>query len=120
MAAEKYSLTIGVLEARGRPRVTTIAVNFGEALQIVSKRDVILVEQSLGLGTLGPDMGEPIPRVLTELLSANMSEMTRLKVKGKNYPQISDFGNFFVSVQAKDGLLKITPALREALAYKKS
>jgi len=87
VTAEKYSLTIGVLEPRGRQRVTTIAVNLGEALHIVSKRDIIVAEQRLGLGTLGPEMGEPNPRVLTELLSANLSERARLKVQGIIYPE---------------------------------
>jgi len=120
LAAEKRSMTIGVLAPRGGQGVTTVAVNLGDALRIATKSDVIVAELRPGMGTLGPDMGEANPRVLTELLSANLSDLTRQKIQEKLYTHTTGLRLLFGSVQAKDGLLMNAPALMEALVNRMS
>ncbi len=120
LAAEKHSLTIGVLAPRGGQGVTTVAVNLGEALRVASKSDVIVAELRPGMGTLGPDLGEFNPRVLTELLSTNLSDMTRQKIQEKLFTHATGLRLLFGSVQAKDGLLANAPALMEALVNRMS
>jgi MinD-like ATPase involved in chromosome partitioning or flagellar assembly len=72
------------------------------------------------MGTLGPDMGETNPRVLTELLSANLSDMTRQKIQEKLYTHKTGLRLLFGSVQAKDGLLSNAPELMESLVNRMS
>ena len=120
LQAEKRSLTIGVLAARGGQGVTTVAVNLGEALRIATKGDVIMAELRLGTGTLGPDMGETDPRVLNELLSANLSDITRQKIEEKLYTHRTGLRLLFGSVQARTGLMNITQPLLEALVNRMS
>jgi len=120
LQAEKRSLTIGVLAARGGQGVTTVAVNLGEALRIATKGDVIMAELRLGTGTLGPDMGETDPRVLNELLSANLSDITRQKIEEKLYTHRTGLRLLFGSVQARTGLLNNTQPLIEALVNRMS
>jgi CheY-like chemotaxis protein/MinD-like ATPase involved in chromosome partitioning or flagellar assembly len=120
LAAEKRSFTIGVLAPRGGQGVTTVAVNLGDALRIATNTDVIVAEMRPGMGTLGPDMGETNPRVLTELLSANLSDMTRQKIQEKLYTHKTGLRLLFGSVQAKDGLLSNAPELMESLVNRMS
>jgi DNA-binding response OmpR family regulator/CO dehydrogenase nickel-insertion accessory protein CooC1 len=120
LQAEKRSLTIGVLAARGGQGVTTVAVNLGEALRIATKGDVIVAELRLGTGTLGPDMGETDPRVLDEFLSANLSDITRQKIEEKLYTHRTGLRLLFGSVQARTGLLSNTQPLLEALVNRMS
>ena len=117
---EKRSLTIGVLAPRGGQGVTTVAVNLGDALRIITKTDVIVAELRPGRGTLGPDMGETNPKVLTELLSTNLADLTRQKIQEKLYAHKTGLRLLFGSVQAKDGLLVNAPELMEALVNRMS
>ena len=120
LPAEKRSLTIGVMAPSGGQGVTTVAVNLGEALRIATKGDVIVAELRPGMGTLGPDMGDANPRVLTELLSSNQSDMTRQKIQEKLHTHGTGLRLLFGSVQAKDGLLINAPVLMEALVNRMS
>jgi len=92
----------------------------GDALRMATKSDVIVAELRPGMGTLGPDMGEDNPRVLSELLSANLSDMTRQKIQEKLYTHKTGLRLLFGSIQAKDGLLMNAPALMEALVNRMS
>ncbi|HEY5269675.1 MAG TPA: response regulator [Anaerolineales bacterium] len=120
LPAEKHSMTIGVLAPRGGQGVTTVAVNLGDALRIATKSDVIVAELRPGMGTLGPDMGEANPSVLTELLSANLSDISRQKVQEKLHTHETGLRLLFGSVQAKDGLLMNAPELMEAVVIRMS
>jgi CheY-like chemotaxis protein/MinD-like ATPase involved in chromosome partitioning or flagellar assembly len=120
LAAEKRAMTIGVLAPRGGQGVTTVAVNLGDALRIVTNGDVIVAELRPGRGTLGPDMGEDSPKVLTEFLSTSLSELTRQKVQEKLYTHKTGLRLLFGSVQAKDGLLLNAPEQMEALVNRMS
>ena len=120
LGAERHSLTIGVLAPRGGQGVTSVAVNLGETLRMITKSDVVVAELRPGMGTLGPDMGEANPRVLTELLTSNLSDMTRQKIQDKLYTHKSGLRMLFGSVQAKDGLIPNGPALMEALVNRMS
>ena len=120
LAGEKPSMTIGVIAPRGGQGVTTVTVNLGEALRIATKGDVIVAELRPGMGTLGPEMGEANPTVLTELLSVNLSDLTRQKVHERLYTHKTGLRMLFGSVQAKDGLLMNTPARMEALVNRLS
>jgi MinD-like ATPase involved in chromosome partitioning or flagellar assembly len=118
--AEKRSMTIGVLAPRGGQGVTTVAVNLGDALRITTKTDVIVAELRPGMGTLGPDMGDSNPKVLSELLSSNLSDMTRQKIQEKLFTHKTGLRLLYGSVQAKDGLLTNAPELMEALVNRMS
>jgi DNA-binding response OmpR family regulator/CO dehydrogenase nickel-insertion accessory protein CooC1 len=111
----KRSFTVGVIAPRGGQGVTTVAVNLGDALRITAKSDVIVAELRPGMGTLGPDMGEPNPSFLAELLSAGLSDISRQKIQEKLYTHSNGLRLLFGSVQARDGLLANTPDLMEAL-----
>jgi DNA-binding response OmpR family regulator/CO dehydrogenase nickel-insertion accessory protein CooC1 len=111
----KRSFTVGVIAPRGGQGVTTVAVNLGDALRITAKSDVIVAELRPGMGTLGPDMGEPNPIFLAELLSAGLSDISRQKIQEKLYTHSNGLRLLFGSVQARDGLLANTPDLMEAL-----
>jgi len=120
LSAEKRSMTVGILAPSGGQGVTTVAVNLGDALSLATKGDVIVAELRPGMGTLGPDMGEDNPTVLTELLSTNLSDMTRQKIQEKLHTHKTGLRLLFGSVQAKDGLLMNAPALMEALVNRMS
>jgi CheY-like chemotaxis protein/MinD-like ATPase involved in chromosome partitioning or flagellar assembly len=105
LPAEKPSKTIGVLAPRGGQGVTTVAVNLGDALRLATKSDVIVAELRPGMGTLGPDLGEANPSILTELLSVDLSDITRKKIQEKLYTLPSGLRLLFGTVQAKDGLM---------------
>jgi CheY-like chemotaxis protein len=120
LAAEKRAMTIGVLAPRGGQGVTTVAVNLGDALRIASNGDVIVAELRPGRGTLGPDMGEDNPKVLSEILTTTLSELTRQKIQDKLYTHKTGLRLLFGSVQARDGLLPNAPELMEALVNRMS
>jgi len=120
LAAEKRAMTIGVLAPRGGQGVTTVAVNLGDALRITSNGDVIVAELRPGRGTLGPDMGEDNPKVLSEILTTTLSELTRQKIQDKLYTHKTGLRLLFGSVQARDGLLPNAPELMEALVNRMS
>ncbi len=115
LQAQTRSFTIGIIAPRGGQGVTTVAVNLGDALRITAKSDVIVAELRPGMGTLGPDMGEPNPAVLAELLSTGQLDISRQKIQDKLYTHSNGLRLLFGSVQAKDGLLVNAPELMEAL-----
>ncbi|HEX7620344.1 MAG TPA: response regulator [Anaerolineales bacterium] len=120
MLVDPRSMTIGIISPRGGQGVTTVAVNLGDALRIAANSDVIVAELRPGMGTLGPDMGVANPRVLTELLSSSLSDITRQKIRELLYTHTNGLRLLFGSVQAKDGLLVNAPDLMEALVNRMS
>jgi CheY-like chemotaxis protein/MinD-like ATPase involved in chromosome partitioning or flagellar assembly len=120
LAVEKRSFTIGIMAARGGQGVTTTAVNLGDALRIATKGDVIVAELRPGMGTLGPDMGETDPEELSELLLANLSDLTRQKIQEKLYTHKTGLRLLFGSTRAKDGLVTNAPLLMETLINRMS
>jgi CheY-like chemotaxis protein len=115
LPAEKPARVIGILSPRGGQGVTTVTVNLGDALRLATKGEVIVAELRPGMGTLGPDLGEANPSVLTELLSTDLSGISRQKLQDILYTLPSGLRLLFGSVQAKDGLLANTPERMEAL-----
>src|SRR5271157_5405277 len=103
--SEKRAFTIGVLAARGGLGVTTVAVNLGASIRDASKQEVIVAELRPGMGTMGPDLGESDPRVLTELLQANLADVNRQKVSEALVTHASGLRLLYGSVQPKDGIL---------------
>ena len=81
VAEAKPPFIIGVLAARGGQGVTTLAVNLAKSLMTAAQEEVILAELRPGMGTLGPDLGEPDPKGLLSLLQAKPDELTQQKVK---------------------------------------
>lgn len=120
LPTEKKSFTIGVLAARGGMGVTTTAVNLANAIHIVSKTEVVMAELRPGMGTLGPDMGEPKPHALSELLTAKLPDMTRQKVKEELFVHEVGIHILFGTTQPKDGLLMNAIAPMEALVNRLS
>jgi CheY-like chemotaxis protein len=120
LPTEKRALTIGVLSPRGGQGVTTVAVNLGDALRIATKTEVIVAELRPGMGTIGPDMGEPNPKGLTELISTNLAEMTRQKVKEELFVHENGLRLLFGSVQPKDAALANSIAPMETLVNRLS
>jgi len=120
LSPEKRATTIGVLAPRGGQGVTTVAVNIANALRIATKSDVIMAELRPGMGTLGLDMGEMNPNVLTELLTANLPDISRQKIQEKLFTHDTGLRLLFGSIQAKDGLLLNTPTLMEAAVIRMS
>jgi Response regulators consisting of a CheY-like receiver domain and a winged-helix DNA-binding domain len=114
-STEFRALTIGILAPRGGQGVTTTAVNLGDALRLAFKTEVIVAELRPGTGTLGPDMGEANPKVLTEFLSVNPSELSRQNIKEKLFVHSTGLRLLFGSVHPKDGLLLNVPGPMEAL-----
>jgi MinD-like ATPase involved in chromosome partitioning or flagellar assembly len=72
------------------------------------------------MGSIGPDMGEPNPKALTELLSGNMADMTRQKVKEELFVHENGLRILFGSVQPKDAALGNSIAPMEALVNRLS
>ncbi len=120
LPSEKRAFTIGVLAARGGLGVTTTAVNLAHALHMVSKGEVVMAELRPGMGTLGPDMGEPKPRALSELLTAKLPDMTRQKVKEELFLHETGIHLLFGTTQPRDGLLLNAIAPMEALVNRLS
>lgn len=81
VAEAKPPFVIGVLAARGGQGVTTLAANLAKSLMTAAQEEVILAELRPGMGTLGPDLGEPDPKGLLSLLQAKPDELNQQKVK---------------------------------------
>jgi CheY-like chemotaxis protein len=120
LPTEKRAMTIGVLGPRGGLGVSTVAVNLGDALRLATKTEVIVAELRPGMGTLGPDMGDPAPAALTELLSVNLAEMTSQIVKEGLFVHETGLRLLFGSVQPKDAVLLNAIAPMEALVNRLS
>lgn len=120
LPSEKHSFTIGVLAARGGQGVTTTAVNLANAIRIVTQLEVVMAELRPGMGTLGPDMGEPQPRALAELLTAKLPNMTRQKVKEELFLHNTGIHLLFGTTQPKDGLLMNAVGPMDALVNRLS
>jgi DNA-binding response OmpR family regulator len=120
LPTEKRALTIGILSPRGGQGVSTVAVNLGGALQQATKEDVIVAELRPGMGSLGPDLGELKPKALADLLSGNISDMTRQKVKEVLFVHETGLRLLFGSVQPKEAALANAVAPMEALVNRLS
>jgi pilus assembly protein CpaE len=120
LPTEKRAMTIGILSPRGGQGVSTVAVNLGGALRQITKTDVIVAELRPGMGSLGPDLGEFKPKALVELLTGNMADMTRQKVKEELFVHETGLRLLFGSVDPKDAALANAVAPMEALANRLS
>ena len=114
------SLTIGILAPRGGQGVTTVAVNLGDALRIASSSEVIVAELRPGMGTLGHELSEISSGALSELLSANLPDISRQMILNKLHTHANGLRLLFGSERAKDGLLADAPEKLEALATQMS
>ena len=120
LPTEIRALTIGVLSPRGGQGVSTVAVNLGGAIHLATKADVIVGELRPGMGSLGPDLGEPKPTALVELLSGSMADMTRQKVKENLFLHETGLRLLFGSVQPVDAALGNAVAPMETLVNRLS
>src|SRR5512146_1679432 len=102
MVPEKQAMTVGILSPRGGQGASTVAVNLGHALRLLTKTEVIVAELRPGMGSIGPDMGEPDPKALKGLLSGNVSEMTRQKVRDNLYIHETGLRMLFGTTRPKD------------------
>jgi CheY-like chemotaxis protein/MinD-like ATPase involved in chromosome partitioning or flagellar assembly len=105
LPAEKSAFIVGVLSPRGGQGVSTVAVNLGEALRIATSADVIVAELRPGMGSIGPDLGQVNPTALVDLLTGNIADMTRQKVKDSLYTHQTGLRILLGSVQPKDTFL---------------
>jgi MinD-like ATPase involved in chromosome partitioning or flagellar assembly len=87
---------------------------------LLTKTDVLVAEIRPGMGTLGPDLGETNPSALTELLSVDLADIAREKIKDKLFSLPSGVHLLFGSVQSKDGLIENASELMEALVNRMS
>jgi pilus assembly protein CpaE len=115
MVPEKQAMTVGVLSPRGGQGVSTVAVNLGHALRLLTKTEVIVAELRPGMGSIGPDMGEPDPKALKVLLSGNGSELTKQKVRDNLYIHETGLRLIFGSTRPKDAGLMNSVAPMETL-----
>ncbi len=120
LPTEKRAFTIGVTAVRGGLGVTTTAVNMGGAIRLANKADVVVAELRPGMGTLGPDMGEPQPFALKDLISGKLSDMTRQNVKELLFTHPTGLQILPGSIQPKDGLLLNALPAFEALVNRLS
>ncbi len=120
LPTDKPAMTVGVLSPRGGQGVSTVAVNLGHALRLATQTDVIVAELRPGMGSIGPDMGEPNPKALSELLSGNVGDMTRQKVKEDLFVHETGLRLLFGSIQPKDAVLANSLAPMEALVNRLS
>jgi pilus assembly protein CpaE len=120
LPTEKPALIVGILSPRGGQGVSTVAVNLGGALLKATKAEVIVAELRPGMGSLGPDLGELEPKALTELLSGNIADMTRQKVKEELFVHETGLRLLFGSVEPKDSTLANSMASMEALVNRLS
>jgi CheY-like chemotaxis protein/CO dehydrogenase nickel-insertion accessory protein CooC1 len=118
--SEKRAMTVGIIAPQGGQGVTTVAVNLGDALHTLTDGDIIVAELRPGMGTLGPDLGEPNPTSLTDLISANLSDITRQRIQDKLFTHKTGLRLLLGSVQAKDGLIKNLPTTMETLVNRMS
>lgn len=112
---EKPPFTIGILAARGGQGVTTLAVNLAKSLMTAAQAEVIMAELRPGMGTLGPDLGEPDPKELTSLLQAKPDELTQQKVKDDLLIHDTGLRLLLGSVQPRDAILQNATAQFEAI-----
>lgn len=112
---EKPPFTIGILAARGGQGVTTLAVNLAKSLMTAAQAEVIMAELRPGMGTLGPDLGEPDPKELTSLLQAKPGELTQQKVKDNLFIHDTGLRLLLGSVQPRDAILQNATVQFEAI-----
>ncbi len=112
---EKPPFTIGILAARGGHGVTTLAVNLAKSLMTAAQAEVIMAELRPGMGTLGPDLGEPDPKELTSLLQAKPDELTQQKVKDSLFVHDTGLRLLLGSMQPRDAILQNATAQFEAI-----
>jgi CheY-like chemotaxis protein len=120
LPTEKRAFTIGITAVRGGLGVTTLAVNLGDAIRLVTKAEVVVAELRPGMGTLGPDMGEPKPVALKELISGKLSDMTRQYVKEQLFSHPTGLQILAGTIQPKDSLLMNALQAYEALVNRLS
>ncbi|MDI6769002.1 MAG: response regulator [Anaerolineales bacterium] len=112
---EKPPFTIGILAARGGQGVTTLAVNLAKSLMTAAQAEIIMAELRPGMGTLGPDLGEPDPKELASLLQAKPDELTQQKVKDSLLTHDTGLRLLLGSVQPRDAILQNATAQFEAI-----
>jgi CheY-like chemotaxis protein len=115
LPTEKRAFTIGVTAARGGLGITTTAVNLGDAIRLATKAEVLVAELRPGMGTLGPDMGEPKPYALKDLISGKLADMTRQNVKELLFNHPTGLRILPGSTQPRDSLLLSAMPAFEAL-----
>jgi CheY-like chemotaxis protein len=120
LPTEKGAMTIGILSPRGGQGVSTVAANLGGALRQATKAEIIVAELRPGMGSLGPDLGEFKPKALADLLSGNIADMTRQKVKDVLFVHETGLRLLFGSVEPKDAALANAVAPMEALVNRLS
>jgi len=111
---------IGILAARGGQGVTTVAVNLARSLMTASQAGVIVAELRPGMGTLGPDLGEPDPTELATLLQAKPEELTAQKVKDNLFVHETGLRLLLGTTQPRDALLLNATAQFEAIVSRLS
>jgi DNA-binding response OmpR family regulator len=105
LPTEKRAFTIGVIAPRGGLGVTSVAVNLGDSIRQTANADVVVAELRPGMGTLGPDLGEPNPQAMRGLLHGKMANITRKSVRELLTLHGTGLRFMPASVQPKDGLL---------------
>ncbi|NCP15689.1 response regulator [bacterium] len=105
VAEAKPPFVIGVLAARGGQGVTTLAVNLAKCLMTAAQEEVILAELRPGMGTLGPDLGEPDPKELLSLLQSKPDELTQQKVKDNLLVHETGLRLLLGSIHPRDAML---------------
>jgi DNA-binding response OmpR family regulator len=105
LPTERRAFTIGVTAARGGLGVTTVALNLGDSIRLTANADAIVAELRPGMGTLGPDLGEPTPQALRGLIHGKMANITRKNVREQLFLHGTGLRVMPGSVQPKDGLL---------------
>jgi DNA-binding response OmpR family regulator len=105
MAEAKPTFIIGVLAARGGQGVTTLAANLAKSLMTAALEEVIMAELRPGMGTLGPDLGEPDPKGLLSLLLAKPDELIQQKVKDSLFVHKTDLKLLLGSNHPRDAML---------------
>lgn len=105
LPTERRGFTIGVTAARGGLGVTTVALNLGDSIRQSANADVVVAELRPGMGTLGPDLGEPNPQALRNLIYGKMANITRKNVREQLLLHGTGLRVLPGSIQPKDGLL---------------
>jgi pilus assembly protein CpaE len=105
LSSERRAFTVGVIAARGGLGVTTVALNLGDAIRRSTNSEVIVAELRPGMGTLGPDLGDPDPQALRALIQAKISDMSRQNVKRQLFSHSTGLLLLPGSIQPKDALL---------------
>jgi pilus assembly protein CpaE len=101
----KPTFIIGVLAARGGHGVTTLAANLAKSLMMVAQTEVIMAELRPGMGTLGPDIGEPDPKGLISLLQSKPEDLTQQKVKDSLLVHETGLRLLLGSIHPRDAIL---------------